>query len=49
MKDLALAVDCGTQSIRVIIFDDQGNLLSKVKKIWIPLIFPLPPITPSKT
>ena len=32
MKDLALAVDCGTQSIRVIIFDDQGNLLSKVKK-----------------
>ncbi len=31
-KDLALSIDCGTQSIRAIIFDDKGNLLAKVKE-----------------
>jgi len=42
-KDLVLSVDCGTQSIRAIIFDDSGNLLAKVKKELAPPYFSVKP------
>ena len=32
MKDLVLTVDCGTQGIRGIIFDPEGNVQAKVEK-----------------
>ncbi len=30
-KDLILAIDCGTQSVRALLFDPQGNLLAKAR------------------
>ena len=31
MKDLLLAIDNGTQSVRALVFDLQGNLLAKAR------------------
>lgn len=33
-KDLILSIDCGTQSSRAMLFDNKGNLLSKVKNAF---------------
>ena len=34
MRDHVLSIDCGTQSIRALIFDEKGNLLAKAKKTF---------------
>ncbi len=34
MHDYVLSIDCGTQSIRALIFDENGNLLAKAKKTF---------------
>ena len=31
-----LAIDCGTQSIRAIMFDTEGNIIAKAKKSFEP-------------
>lgn len=36
MKKTVLSIDCGTQSIRALIFDNEGNLLVKYKKQFEP-------------
>lgn len=36
MKTTVLSVDCGTQSIRAMLFDEEGNLLGKVKETFEP-------------
>ena len=36
MEKVVLSVDCGTQSIRALIFDQKGNLLYKYKKAFPP-------------
>ena len=30
-KDFLLAIDCGTQSVRALVFDLQGNLVDKTR------------------
>ena len=43
MKDLLLAIDNGTQSVRALVFDLQGNLLAKARvSRWTPCIAPQP-------
>ncbi|MBN2851433.1 MAG: FGGY-family carbohydrate kinase [Clostridia bacterium] len=36
MEEYILSIDCGTQSIRAIIFDNNGNIISKVKENFEP-------------
>ncbi len=36
MEEYILAIDCGTQSIRAIIFDKKGNIITKVKENFEP-------------
>jgi len=36
MEEYILSIDCGTQSIRAIIFDSKGNIISKVKENFEP-------------
>lgn len=38
MKHTVLCIDCGTQSIRALIFDSEGNLLIKYKKVFEPYL-----------
>lgn len=37
-QKLVLSIDCGTQSIRALVFDQQGHLLAKVKEEFEPYI-----------
>jgi sugar (pentulose or hexulose) kinase len=41
-KNLILTIDCGTQSTRVIIFDENGNILEKFKIEYEPYFQPKP-------
>jgi sugar (pentulose or hexulose) kinase len=36
MKDLLLAIDCGTQSLKALVFDLSGNLLDKERVLFTP-------------
>ena len=36
MQSIALVIDCGTQSVRALIFDKKGNLLAKEKRAFEP-------------
>ena len=36
MNEYILAIDCGTQSIRAIIFDSKGKMIHKVKETFEP-------------
>ena len=36
MKDLLLAIDCGTQSLKALVFDLNGNLLDKEQTLFTP-------------
>ncbi|MDD3946440.1 MAG: FGGY-family carbohydrate kinase [Clostridia bacterium] len=40
MKRTVLSLDCGTQSIRAMLFDEEGNLLGKVKETFVPYFSP---------
>ena len=40
MDGYVLSIDCGTQSVRAMVFDTRGQLLSKIKK-------PIAPYEPS--
>ncbi len=42
MKDLLLAIDNGTQSVRALVFDLQGNLLAKTRVPLEPCVAPQP-------
>lgn len=37
-----LAIDCGTQSLRAMVFSSQGRVLAKVKKLYVPYVSPVP-------
>ncbi|MDC7234633.1 MAG: FGGY family carbohydrate kinase, partial [Spirochaetales bacterium] len=41
-KDLLLVVDCGTQSLRTLIFDTKGTLLAGRKQEYKPYVSPRP-------
>ncbi len=41
-RDLILALDCGTQSVRAILFDLRGNLLAKARVLLEPYFSPQP-------
>jgi len=47
IKDLILAIDCGTQSVRALIFDLQGQLLQK-SRVPIEPYFSTAPAWPSR-
>lgn len=40
MSKTVLSLDCGTQSLRAMLFDEKGNLLSKVKECFEPYFSP---------
>ena len=42
MKDLLLAIDNGTQSVRALLFDLQGNLVAKARVPFEPYVAPQP-------
>jgi sugar (pentulose or hexulose) kinase len=42
MKDILLAIDNGTQSVRALLFDLQGNLLAKSQIALVPYVSPQP-------
>ena len=35
-RDLLLAIDCGTQSLKALVFDLNGNLLDKKQTLFTP-------------
>ena len=39
---LVLAIDCGTQSVRGLLFDDEGHLVAKHKVEFEPYLSPAP-------
>lgn len=41
-KELLLAIDCGTQSLRALLFDPQGNLLARSQTVFEPYVSPQP-------
>ena len=42
MKNIILAIDCGTQSLRTLLFSDSGQLLDSVKILYEPYTSPNP-------